>query len=99
MKTGRVLEIIAINLVLLLGLYFVTADVASRTAYAAREGSSYFFSQSLLVETSTLQGARGTLQSPLTLAWLQLLLAVLVVVDVLYVYGWVERRRVTPAVD
>jgi hypothetical protein len=92
-KASKALEIFAVNVLLLLGLYFVTADVASRTAYAAREGLSYFFTQSFLVETSSLQGRGATLQSPLTLAWLQLLLAVLVIVDVIYVYGWVEKRR------
>jgi hypothetical protein len=90
----RALEILGVNVVLLLALYLVSADVASRTLYAAREGLSYFFAQSLLVETSSLQGHGATLQSPPTLAWLQLILAVLVVIDAFYVYDWVERRRV-----
>ncbi|MDG6902690.1 MAG: hypothetical protein JRM80_12135 [Nitrososphaerota archaeon] len=94
MNAGKALEIIAINAILLLGLYFVSVDVAARSAYAAREGMSYTFSQSFLVETSSLQGPRGNLQSPLSLSWLQVLLAVLVIIDVLYVYGWVQRKRV-----
>lgn len=96
MRAGRLLEIIAVNVVLLLALYFVASDVATRTTYAARQGNSYFFTQSFLTETSTLQGANGSLQSPLTLAWLQLILIVLVILDVLYLYGWVQRRRVAP---
>jgi len=96
-QAGRVLEVVAVNLILLLAIYFVTADLATRSAYAAREGLSYFFTQSLLVETSSLQGHGATLQSPLTLAWLQLILAVLVIVDAVYVYDWVQRRRATPS--
>lgn len=96
MKGAKVLEALAVNIVLLLGIYFVLGDVATRTAYAAGKGMSYTFAQLFLVETSTLQGSSGGLQSPLTLDWVQLLLVVLVVVDVLYFYGWLERRRATP---
>lgn len=96
MKGGRVLEVLAVNVVLLLGLYFVTVDVAARSTYASREGYSYFFTQSILSETSTLQGKGESLQSPLTLAWVQVVLAVLVILDALYLYGWVQRRRALP---
>jgi len=97
MKGTKALEILAVNAVLLLALYFVASDVETRTEYAARQGHSYFFSQSFLTETSTLLGANGPLQSPLTLAWLQVILVVLVVLDVLYLYGWVQRRRAAPS--
>jgi hypothetical protein len=92
-KAGRLLEVLAVNAALLLGLYLVLGDVASRTAYAAREGFTYSFTQSFLLETSTLQGAKGIFQSPLTLAWPQLLVAVLLIVDVLYLYSSVNGRR------
>lgn len=92
-KGGRALEYLAVNVLLLAAAYLVTADLASRSAYAAREGLSYHFTQSFFVETSSLQGASGTLQSPLTLAWLQILLAALVVVDAYYLYGWFHRER------
>jgi hypothetical protein len=95
-NAGRALEIVGVNAVLILALYLVTADVASRSLYAAREGLSYFFTQSLLVETSSLKGHGATLQSPLTLAWLQLILVVLVIIDALYVYDWAKGRRVAP---
>jgi hypothetical protein len=95
-KAARALEIIGVNIVLLLALYFVASDVATRTTYAAREGYSYFFSQSFLTEVSTLQGRGESLQSPLTLGWLQLILAVLVILDALYLYGWVQKRRALP---
>lgn len=97
MQAGRILEILVVNLVLLLALYFVTGDVASRAAYAAREGLSYFFTQSVLVETSSLQGHGTTLQSPLTLSWLQIIAALLVIIDAVYVYDWVQSRRVAPS--
>jgi len=97
MQAGRILEILVVNLVLLLALYFVMADVSSRAAYAAREGLSYFFTQSILVETSSLQGHATTLQSPVTLDWLQIIVALLVVIDAVYVYDWVQRRRVAPS--
>ena len=87
---------LAVNVLLLLGLYFVTSDLATRTTYATREGYSYSFVQSLLTETSTLQGRGQNLQSPLTLAWLQIILAVLVILDAFYLYGWVRRRSTAP---
>jgi len=96
MNAGRILEILGFNVLLLLGLYFVTNDVADRSAYAAREGLSYAFSQSLLVETSTLSGKGLNLQSPLSLAWLQVILLVLVVIDALYIYDWSVARRAKP---
>lgn len=93
MKVRGAIEVAAINVVLLLLLYFVTADQAERTAYAAREGLAFLFSKSILVQTSVLQGSRGALQSPLTLDWVQLLVGALVVVDVLFAYEWSGRRR------
>ena len=96
MNVTKALEVVAINAILLLGLYFVTADVAARTTYAAREGLSYFFTQSFLVEMSNLQGRGETLQSPPILAWPQVLLALLVIVDALYLYGWIGKRRTSP---
>jgi hypothetical protein len=95
-NAGRTLEILGFNILLLLALYLVTADVATRSAYAAREGLSYTFAQSFLVETSTLGGKGLSLQSPLSIAWLQLILLVLVVVDALYVYDWAKNRRAKP---
>ena len=97
MRGERAIEVLAVNILLLLALYFVASDVATRTTYAAREGYSYFFTQSFLSEVSSLQGRGESLQSPLTLAWLQLILAVLVILDVLYLYGWVQKRRAAPS--
>jgi len=93
MKARGMLEVIVVNTVLLLLLYFVTADQAERAAYAAEEGLAFLFSRSVLVQTSILQGSRGTLQSPLTLDWVQLLLGALVVIDGLLAYEVIKRRR------
>ena len=98
MNTVRALEVVGFNLLLLLGIYLVSGDITTRSAYAAREGLSYVFSQSFLVEMSTLQGRGENLASPLTLAWLQVIVVVLIVVDALYVYDWAVHRRVAPAV-
>lgn len=100
MKVADVLEFLAANIILLFLLYFVTADQAERTAYAAREGLGFLFSRSFLVQVSTLQGSRGTLQSPFSLDWIQILVAALIIVDVLFAYELVERRhKVRPQVS
>ncbi len=96
MKVGKALEVLAVNLILLLGLYFVTSDLAERTAYAAGQGYSYFFTPSVLLETSTLVEGGQNLQSPLTLAWLQVILVLLLVLDASYVYGWIHGLRKSP---
>lgn len=92
-KFRRAVEIVATNVVLLLLLYFVTADQTERAAYASKEGLAFLFSRSILVQTSVLQGSRGAVQSPLTLDWIQLLVGALVIIDFLFAYEWAERRR------
>ena len=93
MRAGSVLQILAVNAILLLGVYFVTLDLAARSAHAAAKGMSYSFAQGLLVEVSNLSGPSGTLQSPLMLSWLQVLLGAVLIIDVLFVYGWTRRKR------
>ena len=99
MRGGKALEVLAVNVVLLLGLYFVTSDIAERTAYAASRTWSYFFTPSLLLQASTLVEDGQNLQSPLTLAWLQVILLVLALVDALYLYSWVAHRRRVPSAN
>ncbi len=87
------MEITAVNLVLLLFLYWVTLDQAERVAYASREGLAFQILHSVLTQTSNLIGSAGPLQSPLTLDWVELLAIAILGFDALVVYGAVARRR------
>lgn len=96
MKTGSILQVAAVNTILLLGMYLVAGDMAARASDAARESATYYFSQGFLVEVSTLLKGGGSLRSPWMLSWLQVLFAVLVIIDVAFVYGWARRRQSPP---
>ncbi len=95
------LKVIAIDVVFLLGEYFVLQDLHWRTAYASSPHNacgglcSYTpsFSYGILTQTFSMFGGPLQLVSPVTLDWVQLLAYALVVVNVWFAYTVLKARR------
>ncbi|MDA4122326.1 MAG: hypothetical protein OK456_03995 [Thaumarchaeota archaeon] len=85
--------IVAVNAVLLILIAWVLGDYAYRDSYWRSMGftPSTSYSPFFLV-TSAVRGSTY-IQGQLTLDWSQVLGAVLVVFDVLFVLGYLRRRR------
>jgi len=95
-----VYKVAAVDLVLLILLYYVLQDLAWRTYYAGTPhvpGSPYTpsFSYSVLIRYFTMAGSNVSLTSPPTLDWVQLLVLVLVVVNGWFVYHVYRSRNVS----
>lgn len=86
-------KVLAVDGLLLLGAYAVLGDVSSRVGYAQREGLSFTFAYSLFIKTSDLSGRGSQLVSPPTLDWIQVLVLVAVVANVLFLAELVGERR------
>ena len=90
----------AADLLLLVALYYVLADLAWRTYYAGTphagllQGYSPTFSYSLLTRTFTMGGRGVTLVSPPTFDWVQALVCFLIIVNAWFVYANLKSRGV-----
>jgi hypothetical protein len=90
LKATKVLEVLAVNLVLLLGGYLVLLDEAWRASYAAAKGYSPSVEYSFLTHLFTLGGGAAALTSPLTLDWIQVFAFIALVYDALFVFRYLR---------
>ncbi len=79
-------KVVLLDVVLLLSLYFVLQDLAWRTSYAAYRGFSPSFSYSVLTRFLMMTDQTGTLVSPDTLDWIQVLVVVFAAVNLWFIY-------------
>ncbi len=89
-RTG--VKVILADAVLLVAGYFVLLDLQWRSAYAASEGLAPSYSYSPFTKFFTLSGRSLPLVSPPTLDWVQVSAALLVVLNVWYLYRILTRR-------
>lgn len=86
MRTG-ILKVALVDAVLLVFAYYVLQDLSWRDSYAASRGFSASTSFSLLTRRLELTSGGTTLVSPPTLDWIQVVIALLIIVNVAYVVG------------
>ncbi len=94
-RTGY--KILVADAVLLFGEYLILQDLRWRSTFASSEGFSPSFSYSVLTQFFTMSGRGLTLESPPTLDWVQLIVAVLVVMNAWYLVHLVRIRRLGPS--
>ncbi len=94
----RYLTVVVIDFLLLVALLYVAGDQQWRVAYAESphsrtSGYATSFSYSLFTQVFTMSGKGVSLSSPLTLDWVQVLVAALFVVNAWFVYVTLGARR------
>lgn len=92
-KGAAILEVLAVNVVLIAFFVLVSGDYAYRASYWGSMGFSpttslYPFS---LVTSAT--NGQTSIPGLLTLDWHQVIAVILVVVDTLYLWSWLRGRR------
>jgi hypothetical protein len=78
------LKVLAVDTVLLIGVYFVLQDLQWRSGYASQEGFTPSTIYSVLTKSFAMTGRSLALQSPPTLDWIQVLVVVLVALNAWY---------------
>ncbi len=94
------LKVLIIDVVLLVGEYYVVQDLQWRTSYATSLhsacpqlcGYTPSFSYNILTQFFTMAGNGVSLTSPPTLDWIQLFTAALLVVNLWFVYTYIRQR-------
>jgi len=92
LKSG-IVKVLLVDLVLVVFAYFVLQDLAWRDSYAASRGYSAVTAFSLLTRRLDLKNGATSLVSPFTLDWIQVVIALLIIVNVAYVFGAVRGSR------
>ena len=98
-------QVLVADAFLLVALFFVQSDLQGRVAYAETvhghtTGYVSSFSYSLFTQAFTMSGPGVSLSSPLTLDWIQVLGALLIVLNGWYLYSAFARKgRSTAAVS
>ncbi len=92
-------KVLAADAVLLAAEYFALQDLGFRSAYAASKGFTPSYSYSIFTQFFTMLGRGLTLESPPTLDWVQLLFALLVALNLQYLYRITRMRARNPASD
>lgn len=97
-----IFKVVALDAVVLAALASVLNDLAWRVSYASSPhasttGYAASFTYSVLTRVFSMAGGPLTLTSPPTLDWVQLLSAVLVVVNGWFAYTILASRRLRPA--
>ena len=92
MKAG-VIGVALTDAILLIFAYFVQQDLEWRSGYASSHGYSVSTSYSLLTRVFTMSRSGTSLSSPLTLDWIQVVIALLIIVNVTYFVGWMLGSR------
>ncbi|QQG48942.1 MAG: hypothetical protein HY247_01090 [archaeon] len=88
------LKLLIGDVLILVAGYLVTKDLQARVAYAAAERYSPSFSYSILTKYFDMIRNSVTLQSPLTLDWIQVLAFAFIIVNGWYAYGFLRGRSV-----
>jgi hypothetical protein len=96
LRTG-LLQVAFVDAVLLIFAYFVYQDLDWRNSFAASHGYAPSTSYSLLTRTFTLTGKGTTLQSPPTLDWIQVVVALLIVINLVYAFEAFRGSQVSKA--
>ena len=86
MNTG-ILKVALVDVVLLVFAYLVFQNLYWRDNYDAFRGYSVSTSFSLLIRRLELSSTSKTLVSPPTLDWIQVVIALLIIVNIVYVFG------------
>ena len=96
------LKVLGFDVLLLVALYFVIGDLLWRAAKAGSPhghtatGYAVSYTYSLFTQIFTMSGGGTTLASPLTLDWVQVIGALLVVVNVWFLYVTFLGRKDVP---
>ena len=94
--------VLLLDALLLVALFYVSSDMAWRTAYAMTphghtSGYSVSFSYSLFTQIFTMSAGGATLASPPTLDWIQVLGVAIVLLNGWYLYTAYSKGRPHPA--
>jgi hypothetical protein len=92
LKTGP-LKLAVADAFLLIAGYYVLQDLSWRSAYAVSRGFTPTSAYSLLTRMFSLTGQGSGLQSPPTLDWVQVVVALLIIANVSYVWDWYRSSR------
>jgi hypothetical protein len=81
------------DFVLLVFAYYVLQDLDWRGWYATLRGLSPSTSYSFLTRMFTMTGQGSALQSPPTLDWIQVVVALLIIINIVYGVGALKGAR------
>jgi hypothetical protein len=84
--------VIAADILLIAGEFYVSQDLAWRSSYATGEHLIPSFSYSFLTQFFTMAGGPLKLVSPPTLDWVQALAIVLVAINGWFLYAFIRAR-------
>lgn len=92
MKTGF-LKVALFDVLVLVFAYYVVQDLNWRSSYAVSRGYEATTSYSLLTRIFEMVGKGTVLQSPLTLDWVQVAVALLIIVNLSFAIGALRGSR------
>jgi hypothetical protein len=95
LKTGF-LKVAVLDVVLLVFAYYVLQDLDWRSSFAVSRGFGATTSYSLLTRMFEMVGRGTTLQSPPTLDWIQVVVAILIILNLGYAFGALRGSRREP---
>ena len=95
------MKVLLVDVVLFVGMFYVTQDLQWRTSYAASLhtacpqlcGYSASYAYSILTQFFTMAGHGASLTSPPTLDWVQLFTVALLALNLWFAYDYLTRRK------
>ncbi len=94
----RALGVVLFDVVVTVLLYYVLQDLSYRSSYAQSEGLAYSVTYYPFIRVSHITGnVQFTLTSPPALDWVQVIIAVIVVVNGYYLASLIRERRANAA--
>jgi len=92
LKTGPI-KIVVTDLVLIVFGYYVLQDLDWRSGFAASKGFSPSTAYSFLTRSFVMTGQGSVLQSPPTLDWIQVVVALSIIVNLVYAFDALKGGR------
>jgi hypothetical protein len=92
-KGAAVLEVLAVNAVLLYLFFLVSGDYAFRAGYWASMGFTPTTSLFPFSLVTSAKNGQTSIPGLLTLDWHQVIVAILIVADALYLWSWLRSQR------
>ena len=86
-------KVVLADVIMSFGLILVLEDLGWRSAYAATKGFSPSYSYSVFTHVFSLTRQQLILASPLTLDWIQLFVAGLIVLNLWYLVRFAKRGK------
>jgi hypothetical protein len=92
LKTGPI-KIVVTDLVLVVFGYYVLQDLDWRSGFASSRGFSSSTAYSFLTRSFAMTGQGSVLRSPPTLDWIQVVVALLIIVNLVYAFDALKGAR------